>query len=69
MKKQTQTFHPLQVAKSLEAQNEAINLLITKARTLGVVRKNVDLPDTINDLLDDIEAEADHCASLMWPTT
>lgn len=66
MAKDIKTFHPLQMAESLRVQNEAMNLLITKVRTLGVVSENIALPEPLPGLFEDLIEEADRCAALLW---
>ena len=64
-KQPVKTVHIMTVAKSLEAQNEAVAFYVGKVRMLFPFKDQI--PEELHPLLSEIEAETDRVRALLWP--
>lgn len=65
-KKPVKTFHPSQMAKSLEAQNLAIGLLISDAYNVATWAEKAD-EKTLRDLAKKLGERVEGTRKVMWP--
>lgn len=65
-KREVQTFHPLAMAKSLEAQNEAVGLLIAEVSSTANFANKCDL-EMLRELIQKCGVAAEKARKAMWP--
>ena len=67
-KKPVRTFHPLQIAASLEAQNEAVGLLFAQIESSASLAERADLDaGQLKKLIAEIKTKADAARAKWWP--
>ena len=66
-KQPTPTFHPLAVAKSLTAQNEAIGLVLMHIQTAASLAPVIEDSAKLRLLINELHVEAERCRAIMWP--
>ena len=66
-RKPVQTFHPLAVAESLKAQNDAIGVFIQKVSSVASIADWTDA-EKLREVVKGLGAEAETVRAVLWPS-
>lgn len=67
MTNEIKTFHPIAVAKSIEAKSEAFNFLLKIVSAYADAADHTESPEQLRKWLKEINREGQKAQNLFWP--